>query len=167
MTSGQDRGSGPGAELPEQMTRADFQRLHDQLRAQPPWGPADRQGALNNLSPATMLAAVGGVKLGRAVSLARPIEYGVTTDNPAPARHQMAQTGDTAPSGGLSFAMDQIGMNIHGNAGRTAPAGPGHGLTGQPDRDLVTALRRQGRGCFHPTGVLVSQARLDRRRDGR
>jgi hypothetical protein len=28
----------------------------------------------------------------------------------------MRETGDTTPSGGLSFAMDQIGMNIHGNA---------------------------------------------------
>src|SRR4029453_12189174 len=28
---------------------------------------------------------------------------------------------------------------------RAAPAGPGHRLTGQPDRDLVTALRRPAR----------------------
>src|SRR5262245_66357659 len=28
----------------------------------------------------------------------------------------MTQTGDRAPGDGLSFAMDQIGMNIHGNA---------------------------------------------------
>jgi kynurenine formamidase len=71
---------------------------------------------LNNLTPATTLAAVGGVKLGRAVSLACPIAYGVTADNLAPARHNMTETGDAAPSGGLSFAMDQIGMNIHVNA---------------------------------------------------
>src|SRR5262249_30256001 len=50
------------------------------------------------------------------VSLACPIEYRVTADNPHPARHTMTQTGDKAPGGGLSFAMDQIGMNIHGNA---------------------------------------------------
>jgi hypothetical protein len=68
---------------------------------------------LNNLTRATTLAAVGGVKLGRAVSLACPIAYGVTADNLAPARHNMTETGDAAPSGGLSFAMDQIGMNIH------------------------------------------------------
>jgi kynurenine formamidase len=63
-----------------------------------------------------MLAAVGEVKLGRSISLACPIEYRVTVDNPHPARHTMTQTGDRAPGDGLSFAMDQIGMNIHGNA---------------------------------------------------
>ncbi len=98
------------------MTEADFQRLYDRLRAQPPWGPADRRGALNYLTPATVLAAAGEVKLGRSVSMAGPIEYRVTADNPEPARHKMTQTGDSAPAGGLSFAMDQIGMNIHGNA---------------------------------------------------
>src|SRR5215510_6829894 len=76
----------------------------------------DRRGALNYHTPATMLAAVGEVKLGRSVSLACPIEYRVTADNPEPARHTMTQTGDKAPGDGLSFAMDQIGMNIHGNA---------------------------------------------------
>src|SRR5262249_58988396 len=98
------------------MTKAKFRALYDQLRAQPPWGPADRRGALNYLTPATMPAAAGAVKLGRSVSLAAPIEYRVTADNPEPARHKMTQTGDDAPAGGLSFAMDQIGMNIPGNA---------------------------------------------------
>ena len=116
MMSDQGTGTGPASTPPEKMTEADFKRLYDQLRALPPWGPADRLGALNYLTPATMLAAVGAVKLGRAVSLAGTIEYRVTADNPEPARHKMTQTGDTAPSGGLSFAMDQIGMNIHGNA---------------------------------------------------
>jgi kynurenine formamidase len=63
-----------------------------------------------------MLAAAGEVKMGRSISMAAPIEYGVTADNPEPARHKMTQTGDSAPDHGLSFAMDQIGMNIHGNA---------------------------------------------------
>src|SRR5215470_13427134 len=116
MTSSQGAGAGPAPAAPERMTKAEFQRLYDQLRAQPPWGPADRRGALNYLTPATMLAAAGAVKLGRSVSLSAPIEYRVTADNPEPARHKMTQTGDDAPAGGLSFAMDQIGMNIHGNA---------------------------------------------------
>jgi hypothetical protein len=96
------------------MTKAEFRSLYERLRAQPSWGPADRRGALNYLTPATMLAAAGEVKLGRSVSMACPIEYRVTTDNPEPARHKMTQTGDSAPDDGLSFAMDQIGMNIHG-----------------------------------------------------
>jgi kynurenine formamidase len=116
MTDSQGTGTGPALARPEPMTEAEFQRLYDRLRAQPPWGPADRRGALNYLTPATVLAAAGEVKLGRSVSLAAPIEYRVTADNPEPARHKMTQTGNDAPTGGLSFAMDQIGMNIHGNA---------------------------------------------------
>jgi len=98
------------------MTEAEFRLLYERLRAQPHWGPADRRGALNYLTPATTAAAAGGVKLGRSVSMAGPVEYRVTADNPEPARHKMTQTGDSAPDDGLSFAMDQIGMNIHGNA---------------------------------------------------
>ena len=108
-------GTGPSTP-PKLMTEAEFRGLYDQLRARPPWGPADRRGALNYITPATTLAAVGQVKLGQAVSLSVPIEYLETADNPDPARHKMTQTGDGASAGGLSFAMDQIGMNIHGNA---------------------------------------------------
>jgi kynurenine formamidase len=98
------------------MNKAKFRSLYERLRAEPPWGPADRRGALNYLTPTTVLAAAGEVKLGRSVSIAAPIEYRVTADNPEPARHKMTQTGDSAAKDGLSFAMDQIGMNIHGNA---------------------------------------------------
>jgi kynurenine formamidase len=98
------------------MTKAKFRSLYERLRAEPSWGPADRRGALNYITPTTMLAAAGEVKMGRSVSMAAPIEYTVTADNPEPAHHKMTQTGDSAPSNGLSFAMDQIGMNIHGNA---------------------------------------------------
>jgi kynurenine formamidase len=98
------------------MTKAKFRSLYERLRSEPPWGPADRRGALNYLTPATMLAAAGEVKMGRSFSMAAPIEYRVTADNPEPARHKMTKTGDSAPDDGLSFAMDHIGMNIHGNA---------------------------------------------------
>lgn len=59
MTSSQGPGTGPAPAPPGRMTEADFRRLYDRLRAQPPWGPADRRGALNYLTPATMLAAAG------------------------------------------------------------------------------------------------------------
>src|SRR5215831_6099770 len=64
MTSSKDTRTGPAPAPPERMTKAEFQRLYDRLRAQPPWGPADRRGALNYLTPATVLAAAGAVKLG-------------------------------------------------------------------------------------------------------
>jgi roadblock/LC7 domain-containing protein len=41
------------------MTKAEFGSLYERLRAEPPWGPADRRGALNYLTPVTMLAAGG------------------------------------------------------------------------------------------------------------
>ena len=116
MTGSHGTGTGPAPAPPERMTEAEFHSLYERLRAQPSWGPADRRGALNYLTPASVLAAAAEVKLGRSVSMAGPIEYSVTADNPEPARHKMTQTGDSAPDGGLSFAMDQIGMNIHGNA---------------------------------------------------
>jgi kynurenine formamidase len=98
------------------MTEADFRALLDRLRARVSWGPADTRGALNNITPDRVLAAVGEVKLGRSVSLASPIEHQPAADNPHPSRHTMTQDGTDAPDQGLSFAMDQIGMNIHGDA---------------------------------------------------
>jgi hypothetical protein len=60
MTSSQGTGTVRLSGPPERMTRADFQRLYDELRAQPPWGPADRRGALNYLNrPAPVALATG------------------------------------------------------------------------------------------------------------
>ncbi len=116
MGNRQGTGTGSAPASPEGMSEAAFRELYQRLRARPPWGPADRRGALNYLTSEGVLAAVGEVRLGRTVSLAGPIDYGVTADNPEPAQHKMTQTGDSAPADGLSFAMDQIRMNIHGNA---------------------------------------------------
>src|SRR5262249_35740056 len=98
------------------MTEGEFRALADRLRKLVPWGPSDTRGALNYITPATMLAAAGGVALGRSVSLASPIEHQVAADNPEPARHEMTRSGDDAPADGLAFALDRIAMNIHGNA---------------------------------------------------
>src|SRR5262252_8295787 len=98
------------------LSEDEFRALFDRLRKTVPWGPSDTRGALNYLTPATMLAAAGGVALGRSVSLAAPIEHRVAKDNPEPARHEMTQSGDDAPADGLAFALDRIAMNIHGNA---------------------------------------------------
>ena len=101
--------------LPGRMTEAEFRGLYDRLRGEVPWGPDDRRGALNQLGPAQVRAAVGEVRLGRAVSLAAPVEHQVTADNPDPAQHRMVQA-PSADGDGLEFAADRIAMNIHGNA---------------------------------------------------
>lgn len=98
------------------MSEASFRALYDRLRASRPWGPADRRGALNHLTPAHVLAALGEVRLGRTVSLEAPVEDRVAKDNPDPARHPMTGTADDAKSRGVSFAMDRLEMNVHGNA---------------------------------------------------
>jgi kynurenine formamidase len=98
------------------MTEASFRALYDRLRARRPWGPEDRRGALNYLTPAEVLAAMSEVRLGRTVSLESPVETRVTQDNPDPAHHPMTGTGDDAKPSGLSFAMDRVEMNVHGNA---------------------------------------------------
>jgi kynurenine formamidase len=98
------------------MTEAEFRSLYERLRAQVPWGPDDRRGALNYITPAEVLAACAEVRLGRTVSLAAAVEDWPTLDNPDPAQHQMKWplAADAGP--GLSFSMDRIAMNIHGNA---------------------------------------------------
>ena len=98
------------------MDAADFSALYQRLRRAASWGLSDRRGALNNITPAQVLAAAGEIRLGRTATLAAPIESTVTADNPDPSVHQMTGTGDQADPAGLSFAMDRLAINIHGNA---------------------------------------------------
>jgi kynurenine formamidase len=98
------------------LTEAGFRELYDRLRGQLPWGPEDRRGALNYITPAEVRAATAEVRLGRHVSLAAPVATTAAPDNPDPARHPMTGTGQDAPPDGLAFAMDRVEMNVHGNA---------------------------------------------------
>jgi len=98
------------------LTRAQFDALFSRLRNATAWGPQDRRGALNNLTPAHVLAAIGEVRSGRTVSLAAPIETVASRDNPEPCSHEMDGVGDRMAAPGLHFAMDSLAMNVHGNA---------------------------------------------------
>lgn len=94
----------------------EFEALYLRLRQVPEWGPADRRGALNHLTPERVLAAAGEIGLGRTVSLGAPIETSLTPDDPAPAIHEMAgPPGSQADPGGLTFAQDRLGVNVHSN----------------------------------------------------
>jgi kynurenine formamidase len=99
----------------KRLTAAEFRDLYQRLRRQAGWGPADRRGALNYITPAEVLAAVGEVRLGRAVTMAAPLATGVSADNPDPGQHQMTGTAADAGATGLSFATDRLAMNVHGN----------------------------------------------------
>jgi kynurenine formamidase len=107
----------PGAAVPAVMDAAEFEALYQKLQRACAWGSGDRRGALNNIAPAQVLAALGEVQLGRTTTLAAPVESQVTLDNPDPCVHQMTSpAGDQADATGLSFAMDRLAMNVHGNA---------------------------------------------------
>jgi kynurenine formamidase len=99
------------------VSAAEFRSLYRRLAQASKWGASDRRGALNNITPAQVLAAVGDVRSGRTVSLARPIEDVPTADNPQPSKHEM--TGHAAERirvAGLEFAADRFTMNVHGDA---------------------------------------------------
>jgi kynurenine formamidase len=107
----------PGPGPAPLMDAASFAALYQRLRDASAWGPADRRGGLNYITPEQVLAAAGEVRLGRTVTLAAPIGTRVAPDNPDPAVHEMTSpAGDQADPDGLSFATDRLTMNIHGNA---------------------------------------------------
>jgi kynurenine formamidase len=116
MTSVTGTGAGATGPSPGRMSEAEFRSLHQLLRSRLPWGPDDRRGALNYLTPDETSAAAGEVRLGRAMSLAVPIEGVVTPDNPDPAQHRMTGPHAAHAGAGLAFATDRIDMNIHRNA---------------------------------------------------
>ena len=105
-----------GATLPV-MSEEEFDALYQRLQRTVGWGPDDRRGALNHITPAHVLAAASEIRLGRTARLGAAIETEVTIDNPDPCVHQMTSPpGDQADRTGLSFAMDRLAMNIHRNA---------------------------------------------------
>ena len=116
MTESRAMGVSPAGPAPGRMSEAEFRSLYDRLRAQVPWGPDDRRGALNYITSAEVLAACGQVRLGDTVSLAGPVEDWATADNPDPAQHQMKGPLGADAGPGLAFSLDRITMNIHGNA---------------------------------------------------
>jgi kynurenine formamidase len=107
----------PGEMSDFELSADEFRALYDRVKNMSRRRPADRRGALNNISPAQVVAAASSVRRGRAVSLAAPVDSEVAADNPDPAVHQMTHTGTSPGCGsGLSFAMDRVALNIHGNA---------------------------------------------------
>jgi kynurenine formamidase len=100
-----------------ELSADEFRALYDRVKHMSLQGPADRRGALNNITSSEVVAAASGVWRGRAVSLAAPMESEVALDNPDPVVHQMTHAGiSSGPASGLSFAMDRVTLNIHGNA---------------------------------------------------
>jgi kynurenine formamidase len=101
----------------QRLTRDDFAALFRRLKSTTDPDEAGRRGALMHITAARVIAAAQEVRLGRSVSLARPIETEAAADNPEPARYDMTGArGDHHLDRGLDFAMDRFAMNVHGNA---------------------------------------------------
>jgi kynurenine formamidase len=97
------------------MSATSFHALHERLRALARWGPDDRRGALNHITPGRVAAAAAEVRAGRTVTLAAPLAASAP-DNPEPgARHMKRLPAEPSDVPGLSFAADQITMNVHGD----------------------------------------------------
>jgi kynurenine formamidase len=94
---------------------ADFQALYERLRDGVRWGADDRRGTLNFITPGRRTAAAREVQLGQTVTLAAPLA-GSGPDNPEPAARPMKRLpGEPSDVAGVSFAADQLAMNIHGD----------------------------------------------------
>jgi kynurenine formamidase len=98
-----------------ELTSDEFAALYARLRKRVTWDAEDRRGALNHITPARLAVAVSQVRLGRTVTLAAPLA-GSGPDNPEPgSRHMKHLPGEPSPVPGLSFAADQLVMNVHGD----------------------------------------------------
>ncbi|GAA5029700.1 cyclase family protein [Streptomyces siamensis] len=106
------------ATAPPPMSKEAFRSLYDRLRAQALAGGTDRRsGTLSRLTPERVVAAAAGVRSGRTVSLAAPVETSPGPDDPHPASHSMIAPADGDADGhGLRFALDRFAMNVHGDA---------------------------------------------------
>jgi kynurenine formamidase len=98
-----------------EMSADSFHALYERLRRHAQWGDDDRRGALNHITPARLAAAAGEVQAGRTVTMAAPLASSAP-DNPEPAaRHMKRLPGEPSEVAGLSFAADQLTMNVHGD----------------------------------------------------
>ena len=68
----------------QEATRADFDRWMQELSNWGRWGKDDQMGAVNLITPAKRKAALGLVKEGISISLARNAETEAAADNPQP-----------------------------------------------------------------------------------
>ena len=97
------------------MSAASFRALYDRLRGQAGRGAEDRRGALNHITPQRVVAAAGEVRAGQTVTMAAPLARS-GPDNPEPgARHMKRLPAEPSDVPGVSFAADQIIMNVHGD----------------------------------------------------
>ncbi|GAA2280134.1 cyclase family protein [Actinomadura luteofluorescens] len=82
------------------------------------WGDEDERGALNLAGPERVRAAAGGVRTGRAISLARPLRNGLPAYYPRAGdtafEHQMITWWGSNAGGDVQAASDRLTSECHG-----------------------------------------------------
>jgi kynurenine formamidase len=92
----------------------EFGALFREVSAWGRWGDDDQRGALHNLTPERVVAAVRLVRKGMSVTLSLPLATQPAASNPEPADHHMTMLADTdIGSGSLRFAKDYVGLDYH------------------------------------------------------
>lgn len=97
----------------KEFTKADVDRLFQEVSNWGRWGKDDQLGTLNLITPAKRVQAAGLVKTGRAVSLARNVEKQAAADNNSPFQHTMLSTGKGE---GTQWVTDRFTVSYHGFA---------------------------------------------------
>lgn len=101
--------------MTEQVTREAFDTLVEQVRR---WKPGEQTArpAVKDITPQVSVSALAEVETGQVVQLGRPWPEDPAIDNPRPALHYMAMTGETLWPGDSEPTgyMDFIGVAYHG-----------------------------------------------------
>ena len=84
----------PTQTAPSRISRAEFDKLFEELSNWGLWGADDERGTLNYIQPEHLCAAAALVRTGRSVSLALPINTVAGPDNTRPAVHYMVKLHD-------------------------------------------------------------------------
>jgi kynurenine formamidase len=101
---------------PAPVTLREFDDIFESVKNWGRWGPDDRRGTLNYITPAMVAAGAGLVSSGRQVTMAIPMNTRAGPDNPQPVLHHVVQGHDIdIGSSGVTFATDYLGIAFHGD----------------------------------------------------
>ncbi|MDX1384710.1 MAG: cyclase family protein [Thermoanaerobaculia bacterium] len=101
-----------GAQAPEPVTRAEFDRWMQEISNWGRWGDDDELGTLNLITPEKTLAATRLVREGTTVSMALDLNKVQSTRNANPFRHTLT----VSTFSGHQVAGDDYGVQYHGFA---------------------------------------------------
>jgi hypothetical protein len=92
----------PAAHAQQKLDKATVDRWMKELSNWGRWGKADQLGTVNLITPAKRKQAIGLVREGHSVSLARDADKQKAVDNPSPFTQSMGATGANPVAGQFS-----------------------------------------------------------------